>query len=236
MSDFLTNSVKETIRLEGQKAFPQEACGLVVNDALGSFIAFPTPNSSLDPTKEFLIAPAAFSEAEKQGKVVACYHTHPSGPFHPSPADYLHARSSGIPGILHVPDSDYFEIYTGRRSPNLEGRPFVLGLTDCFTLVADFYWDRFQKRIPVRGYGLVAIRQGMDLSEWISSSGLVPAPLDDLKTGDILLFQLGSARPNHCGVYLSFDRFLHQPLTGVSSVLYLSPEWRKTLCGALRLP
>ena len=66
--------------------------------------------------------------------------------------------------------------------------------------------------------------------------GARPVPLDELRVGDVLFFELEGKKVSHVGIYAGAGRFIHAPSSGkrVSYASRRSPFWRTRLMGAGR--
>lgn len=66
--------------------------------------------------------------------------------------------------------------------------------------------------------------------------GARPVPLDELRAGDLLFFELEGKKVSHVGIYAGAGRFIHAPSSGkrVSYASRQSPFWRTRLIGAGR--
>lgn len=98
----------QTIRHEGEKAYPRECCGLLLGRTAGGRLAvasaFPCRNLKADVSYDrYEVDPRDFLRADRlardQGlEVIGAYHSHPDQPAKPSPVD---ARES-LQGFLYV--------------------------------------------------------------------------------------------------------------------------------------
>ncbi|TXG77758.1 hypothetical protein E6Q11_02255 [Candidatus Dojkabacteria bacterium] len=122
----------------------------------------------------------------------------------------------------------------------LEGRPFNLGATDCFTLTRDFYklnfdidmpdfarpndWEPeddnlIEKLYPVAGF------ERLDVDEnW------PPRP------GDVLVCTVGGSLPNHLVVFLGQNEIIHHKIGMLSSKETMRPAWKRYTSYILRHP
>jgi cell wall-associated NlpC family hydrolase len=127
----------------------------------------------------------------------------------------------------------YFEP-SGYVAP-LIGRPFCFGSLDCYGLVRDWYKSERSVMLPnferrdrfwLRGENLF-----LDNFE---RAGFVSVALTDAKEGDVILQQIASPIPNHCGVLLGDGTLLHHSQGRLSSRDVYGGYWRKVTTHCLR--
>jgi proteasome lid subunit RPN8/RPN11 len=95
----LTDELKSAIRGEGEAAYPNECCGVILGEIAGrgdctAVRLSPVPNvrESGETWHRYEIAPADFLKAEREARgegldVVGIYHSHPDHPAVPSEFD-----------------------------------------------------------------------------------------------------------------------------------------------------
>jgi cell wall-associated NlpC family hydrolase len=123
---------------------------------------------------------------------------------------------------------------------HLVGRPFVWGVTDCFTLFRDFYFDNFG--IVIRDYArpndwssdkldlmrLCYQREGFDMmTDWKPK---------DLRPGDVLCVTIGESNPNHFAIYAGDNMIVHHLYGRISSADIFRDFWRNMTGYVLRHP
>lgn len=100
------------------------------------------------------------------------------------------------------------------------GRPFVFGVTDCYTLVRDFYKNEFGIELTnyarydgwwndglnlyvdnIRKEGFFLLQQG-----------------EELRYGDVILMCLSSPVPSHAAIYVGNNKVLHHVQNRLSRV------------------
>lgn len=95
----VTSGVLATVLKEATRTAPQEACGLLLGDAVIRE-ARPAANVAADPLTRFEIDPAALIAAHRAARqggpgLLGYYHSHPNGHPRPSATDCEHAGGDG---------------------------------------------------------------------------------------------------------------------------------------------
>lgn len=210
-------NVVATMRTAGERAYPNEACGLIV--ALGKkSVAFECLNIALDPKAHFMIDAADYGRLADIGEIVGVWHTHPELSAQPSDADKAACESSELPwaimGIRKQTEGFVFEGPVVIEPCGFEipyvGRPYVSGALDCYNILLDFYKREYG--IKLNDYPRIEAggRKGFTFFvERYAQEGFVrligQAPL----RGDVFLIQASDNSPNHIAVYLGDDQILH---------------------------
>ena len=113
---------------------PRESCGLVVGG-----VYLPRKNIAADPLHDFKISPQGYAGALTRGVLQAVIHSHPDGPDYPSEDDMSHQRTSALPWGVVYKSKGLFWFGDQCPIPDLLGRQFRTGVTDCYSLVRDWY-------------------------------------------------------------------------------------------------
>ncbi len=189
---------------------PNEACGLIV-DVDGKQTPLICANSAAYPTTNFRIHPRIIETAERAGKVVACYHSHPYRPAKPSSDDMASSEACKLPFVILGWPTDTWAIYEpcGWRPP-LVGRKFCHGILDCYALVRDYYHEVLQIELPDfhrDDLWWESGRQELFLDNF-EKAGFVQ--VHDLQKHDGILMQLPRFKVVcHAAVYLGDSHMLH---------------------------
>ena len=224
---------RESAALHADAVAPREACGLVVRIA-GDEVYWPCQN--IAPSDDaFQADPLDLTAAEDHGEVLAVVHSHPGQQVpRPGPADMRACDAGSIPWhVIGWPSARWVTCEPVHRIPPLEGREFVHGVTDCYSIIRD--WYRLQGTVlPDYPRADGWWDQGLSLYlDQFADAGFVerdgpPEP------GDVLLMQVGARVPNHAAIYLPGDRILHHLAGRLSRAEPWSSDWRKRTVKVLR--
>ena len=106
----LDTSTTSDIKSHSLREFPNECCGLILSHE-GNAKSFECKNISDNKRSNFSIDPKDYLEAQKQGEVVAYYHSHTNQNENFSDMDKLFSDSSKLPLILYSFKNNKFSIY-----------------------------------------------------------------------------------------------------------------------------
>lgn len=198
---------------------PREACGLVVV-LQGKEQYWPCKNLA-EGTEQFILDPSDYADAEDAGEIVAVVHSHPTMPAVASEADLVSIESGDLPWYIVNPTTGQWSeplLPKGYKAP-LIGREWVWGVTDCWSLVYDWYNQA--------GLSLVDFERPLTPAEfeadplfersWKLAGFEVIADEEPLERGDFILMAIKNKHLNHCGVYIGDGMILHHLRNRLSS-------------------
>ena len=128
----------------------------------------------------------------------------------------IHRQQMEVDNIIYAQiDLTYrrcYEYFPSRYFENrpLEGRPFIHGIFDCFTVVND--WFAKTHNIDLvwnlqRPFGWWETQDSLYLAN-AKSAGFMPQS-GIVKSGDVFTFALGGSTVNHAAIYLGNNKILH---------------------------
>jgi len=190
---------------------PKESCGLLLN-IKGKEKYYPCNNLSMTQHQCFIIDPIDYVKADNLGEIIAIVHSHPTTPPTPSQADRISCEHSNLPWYIVNPKTEQWaDLKPEGYKAELCGRPWVWGITDCWSLVRDWYKE--EKNIE-----LVDYERSMTPEEFLENplfekyaknTGFRELANDEaLKKGDVLLMSILHPTLNHVAIFLG-DMVLH---------------------------
>ena len=191
---------------------PKEAVGLVLN-IRGKQRYYPCRNLSMTDHQCFIIDPEDYVKADNTGEIVAIFHSHPVNPPTPSQADKVSCEDCGLPWYIVNPITKQWAYLepTGYKAPLL-GRQWGWGITDCWSLVRDWYKE--EKNIKLKDYQRPTTPQEfLDdplFESYAWRTGFRELRNDEkLENGDVLLMSIMPPTLNHVALFFDGDVIHH---------------------------
>lgn len=240
----ITKGMVATIQEEGARAYPNEACGLVIKKGKRQVLVT-CKNASASPQTHFLIGALERAAITNEGEIVGVWHTHVEASSRPSVVDRAACEDEGVPwyivGVFKTPDGfSYSEMSittpSGFELPYLE-RPYAFGVLDCFSLVRDFYKRDMGIEIEDGPREEGFWRKGMNpFGEGWEERGFVRlTKREEPQVGDIFLIQTTDfGVPDHIAVYIGNDVILHHCHMKLSRRDIYGGYWQKHTTHHLR--
>ena len=205
------NDWKEAALSHAKIEDPKESVGLLLN-VKGKERYYPCNNLSMSSYQCFVLDPEDYVKADNTGEITAIIHSHPATPPTPSQADLVGCENSNLPWHIVNPKTEQWGYCepNGYKAPLL-GREWVWGVTDCWSLVRD--WYREEKQIELKDYQRSMTPEEFLknplFEEYATQTGFRELePNEALQEGDVLLMSILHPTLNHVAIFLG-DMVLH---------------------------
>ena len=232
----MNTTLKERIKKHAHEVAPEECCGIVYIQDKNLLIKKCQNVTKESKNEDFEIDDTDFIDCHNKGEIIGIYHSHPeSAAF--SEEDIFRAEEICLPFYLYAIKEDKFAIYyPSEYLPSYIGRPFIFGVNDCYTLVREYYRREFQTGLGDYDADFDYASKEVSNFEinWEKEGFCLKTNYTDIKKGDVLVFKINKSFPQHIGVYLGKNEFLHHPLNSQSRIELLDGLWAKSLVGYLR--
>jgi len=203
---------KEAALAHAKEQDPEESCGLLIN-IKGKQRYYPCRNLSAQLDEYFILDPEDYIKASNLGDITAIIHSHPDTPPVASQADKMSCEQSKLPWHIVNPKTETWGYYEpcGYKAPLL-GRPWVWAVTDCWSLIVDWYKEE-------RGIELLDYERPTRIEEftddpvferYLPSRGFrLLKPDEPLMNGDVLAMSILGKGLNHVGIFIDGDVLHH---------------------------
>ena len=204
-------SWKDDALVHAKDQDPKEAVGLLLN-IRGKQKYYPCQNLAITNHQEFILNPEDYVKADNVGEIIGVVHSHPSPPPIPSQADRISCEHSKLPWhIVNPKTEEWGECQPEGYVPDLLGRPWVWGITDCWALVRDYYQQK--KNITLLDYDRNMTPEEFLINplfeKYAIQTGFRELDNDEnLEKGDVLLMSILHPTLNHVAIFLG-DMVLH---------------------------
>ena len=202
---------KDAALVHAKDQDPKEAVGLLLN-VKGKQRYYPCQNLAITNHQEFILNPEDYVKADNLGEIIGIFHSHPITPPTPSQADRISCEHSNLPWYIVNPKTEQWaEIRPEGYKPELCGRPWVWGITDCWSLVRD--WYKQEKNIDLVDYERsITPEEFLEnplFEKYAKNTGFRELGNDEPpEVGDVLLMSIMPPTLNHVAIFLG-DMVLH---------------------------
>ena len=233
----LSDLIKKEIQSHSEENSNEESCGFVLSDSVVR-----CSNVSENPAGHFTISPFEYLKTSRKEKIKAVYHSHISDNDNFSQEDKKMSRSHNLPFVLYHVKSKNFLCFDPKKERTVDiGTEFVLGKTDCYTLVKDYYKNlgvkvkgnndlgrKWLKKNPYLIQDLFDLNQAaLDLGVDNPEQTVIEKEWDNiesLKKHDVIVFEMIKGEgPCHVGVYLGDGMMYHHPRKRFPTTEVLTP-------------
>jgi len=203
---------KEAALVHAKDQDPKESCGLLLN-IKGKERYFPCRNLSMTAFQCFIIDPEDYIKADNTGDIIAVVHSHPVTPPVPSQSDKVACEQSGLVWHIVNPKTESWGYLkpTGYKAPIL-GREWAWGVTDCYTLVRDWYKEKLNINLIdwQRPTTLEDFNKDPMFEKCAEETGFRELNADEkLINGDLLFMSIFSNNLNHVAIFIDGDVLHH---------------------------
>ena len=217
---------KEAALAHAKDQDPKESCGLLLN-IKGKERYYPCRNLSMTAFQCFIIDPEDYIRADNTGDIIAVIHSHPVTPPVPSQSDKVACEQSGLVWHIVNPKTESWGYLkpTGYKAPIL-GREWAWGVTDCYTLVRDWYKEKLNIDLIDwhRPTTLEEFNKNPMFEKCAEKTGFRELrPDEKLINGDLLFMSIFSNNLNHVAIFVDGDVLHH--LTDRLSCIEPYSEW-----------
>ena len=203
---------KEAALVHAKDQDPKESCGLLLN-IKGKEKYFPCRNLSMTAFQCFIIDPEDYIKADNTGDIIGVVHSHPVTPPVPSQSDKVACEQSGLVWHIVNPKTESWGYLkpTGYKAPIL-GREWAWGVTDCYTLVRDWYKEKLDIDLIdwQRPTTLEYFNKEPMFEKCAEETGFRELrPDEKLINGDLLFMSIFSNNLNHVAIFIDGDVLHH---------------------------
>lgn len=218
----LNSQQKQKIKEHTLKCFPEEMCGILLED---DFISL--KNSSENPTEHFKISALSIAPYLKEN-IIAVVHSHC---YNKSKPAILDVRTPTVKDIAEQKKSEIPWLITGtegenvletiqiprERSQEYLNRPFIWFINDCYTLVQDYYYFELNITLPdassTKDYKS-SRNSNKPFQPYIKEYGFSETTdITNMQNGDLILIDNGLASENHLGIYHENNILIQEDLS-----------------------
>ena len=191
---------------------PKESVGLLIN-IKGKQKYYPCNNLAITNHQCFILDPEDYVKADQIGEIIAVVHSHPITPSTPSQADKISCEQSNLPWYIVNPKTEKWSYLepSGYKAP-LMGREWVWGITDCWSLVRDWYQE--EKNITLKDYERpttpIEFLHNPLFEKYALETGFRELSNNEkCENGDVLLMSILHPTLNHVALFFEGDVIHH---------------------------
>jgi len=223
----ISPSVYTRLEAYARQAAPQEACALLIKKN-NRWQPEKLANLAANPETSFAVDSAEI-ERLQDGREAMFFHSHPFGPGYPSLAD-MHGFMAGnmdwLIADISVQPAQFFTL-GHHRNTDLHRRPFRHGVTDCYSLIRDYYHQVFKLDLPeyARGWQWWSEGQNLYRDQFQSAGFFQLGEGDPLQKGDIALMRLRAHCVNHAAIWCGEGLLFHHLASGHGYDPHRQPQY-----------
>ncbi len=224
-------NIKDEIKKIALEDTSIECCGCVYKVS-GKKYVHKCKNFSTNPQSHFIMSPFDYLKCSISGKIEYIFHSHNSEKCEFSEFDKVQLYNHKIRGILYNTKMDTLKIFYPESFNNpYIGKAFEFNKSDCYTLVREYYKDKFNIHLPDFNRSS-KWSESININDEFLKQNLLTEN-DKLEKGNIIVFQF-SKHPDHFGIYLENNLFLHHPRNRFSIIDEIANGYEKRIFKILK--
>jgi proteasome lid subunit RPN8/RPN11 len=202
---------------------PIESVGVVI-DIKGKAeyrrcVNLSTENDEMD------LCPDSLVKAQDEGRLIGYIHSHVGGSTRPSSTDRNSCDATGVPWWV-VTDASHEWSRMDPLGRPVEGRQFVMGVDDCWSIVREWRLFNYGCELPdfLRKDKFWELGETPHLDN-MRAAGFHEIPVKDIEPGDVVLMEVAALTINHCAIYMGHGKILHHLPGRLSRVDEYDGQW-----------
>ena len=228
--DILTEKIKNKIIEISNNNKNEEICGLVIK-RFDNLLVFECENVAFHKKNHCVLNPLDYIKADKMGEIIAHFHSQDEDGY--SNTDFINACGHNIFSIIYCKKNENFYIIDPKNK-NYLNLDFKIGENDCFSLVRNFYKDRFN--IIINNYERNENWYKKDpniILNNFTKENFKEIDTKDIKENDVLIFNIGGVS-QHFAIYMGNNFILHHPFNSVSIINELTNSLKNRIIKVVR--
>lgn len=207
----LDHSLNQVIKDWVASKYPQEACGLLIEED-GKLRFVPCENTAENPLTSFEIKLADVKPFIIDGSLKAVIHSHIMNKLDiastPSKSDMESQLYLNVDFGIFDTDGEVVKdaYWFGEKilEDEIIGVEFQAGVSDCYTLIRKFFWQRHKINLPEYARDETWWNGEDDFyTQKFEEAGFVKISKEQLQDSDLVLGKIKSTKINHGGIYLN---------------------------------
>lgn len=221
-------SIKQQAIKFAEENSSQEVCGLFYTN-FKTFYFYPCKNISKNIKDSFEISTDDFIKIENLGTIYGIFHSHINENSDFSENDKNCAEESILPIFCYsLQDKKIQEFRPEGYKAQILQKEFICGVSDCFSLVRDYYWNNFNYLIDDfdREEDFEKLNSPLILENYAKQGFFIPENQIDIKEHDILLFKsIRSVYPHHFEIFVGDSRVIQHLKNRLSGKNIISEDF-----------
>jgi proteasome lid subunit RPN8/RPN11 len=220
----MTPELLSKAHIHAMEMSPMESVGVVI-DIKGTAEYRRCKNLST-VEDELDLCPDSLVAAQDEGRLIGYIHSHVGGDVRPSATDVKSCNATGVPWWV-VTDASQAWSRIDPVGRSIEGRQFVFGVDDCWSIAREWYALANDRELPdfLRSDKFWEHGETPHLDNLLAA-GYYEINIKDLREGDGLLMEVAALTINHCAIYVGHGKILHHLPNRLSRIDEYDGHWQ----------